>query len=174
MILKCQHEYTNIYSTYMLLSLREPKTKRLRVKEMVNREYERHAYSISHNPRYWMKSSEHGSKFITGLNTQINSQQFCDSAGTVLVTPILQGRSLKLRQAQGTCGHLQGKGRAGFGTQAVWLQGPCSSRSLTLPPKHLAAGEERGHSPIHSPNSLERLVSYHTYSKTIQIVYFSE
>lgn len=30
----------------------------------------------------------------------------------------------------------------------------------------------RGHSPIHSPNSLERLVSYHTYSTTIDCILF--
>lgn len=44
---------------------------RLQVKEMVNRECERHAYSISHNPRYWMKSSGHGSMFITCMNHKL-------------------------------------------------------------------------------------------------------
>lgn len=70
---------------------------------------------LSHNPRYWMKSSVHSSKFVICLDTQINPQQFCDSAGTVLVTPVLQVRSLKRRQAEGACGHLQGKGERGLG-----------------------------------------------------------
>lgn len=86
---------------------------------MVSREYKRRAYSIIRSPGHQVKSCGHCSKCVIRMNTSIinppnNSviqrTRESQSTITVLTIPILQVRSLKLRQAGGAHGHLQSGG----------------------------------------------------------------
>lgn len=85
---------------------------------MVSRAYKRRAYSIIRSPGHQVKSGGHCSKCIICMNTNYQpSQQLWfrepenHRAVTVLTIPILQVRSLKLRQAgEGAHGHLQSGG----------------------------------------------------------------
>lgn len=152
----CPHKYTNIYSTCSFYHSNQ----RLQAKDMVENVEDMHLLSYT-VLGIKVKRGRHCSKWITHIKIYVINSPNNSETGIILIIPILQVRSLKLREAgKGTHGYLW------FRAVEVWVQATWPQGFYAFHPSILPHKEQAGRWA--NSNTLSELLSlFYTWESSI-------